>query len=120
MDLKLKAIRELRGLTQQEMADRVGVKIRTYGTWERGERTLNAQQLVDCACALDCSTDELLGLDIRASFADPREAELHRIYHGLSRQGRNLVLRSAQAEYALERGGIEEKASLEGDTRRVG
>ena len=118
--LYLGEIRKSRGKTQDEMATACDVPKRTYGSWERGEVIIGANNLMKCARILRCSTDEILGLPVRKDYVDPREAELHRIWQDLTDDGQDLVLRSAQAEYALERGGIEEKASPESDTRRVG
>lgn len=69
---------------------------------------LNAAQLVDCARVLDCSTDEILGMPTNQYFADPREAELHAVWKGLSSKGKDHVLHHAKAEQALERGDSEE------------
>jgi len=93
---KLRELRNARRISQQEMAERLGIKTSRYGSWERGERMLNASQLVDCARVLDCSTDEILGMPIRATFSDPREAELHRVWRGLDRERQDRLLATAQ------------------------
>ena len=96
MDTRLGTLRKRTGLSQAEMAEKVGVKLRTYGSWERGEVVMNIEQLVDCARVLDCSTDEILGMPIRTVFSDPREAELHRVWHGLDRERQDRLLATAQ------------------------
>ena len=96
MRIRLKELRKQHGLSQQEMADRLGVKTARYGSWERGERMLNAAQLVDCARILDCSCDEILGMEIQTEFSDPREAQLHRIWRGLDRERQDRLLGDAQ------------------------
>ena len=96
MQTNLGPLRKRAGLSQQDMADRIGVKKRTYASWERGEVTFSASQLVDCARVLDCSTDEILGLEIRTEFADPREAELHRVWRGLDIERQDRLLATAQ------------------------
>ena len=60
MKLQLKAIRVERGLTQDEMAEKLGIKSRTYGSWERGEVMLNLEQAYNCACVLKCTIDDLV------------------------------------------------------------
>ena len=92
----LKQIRKSRGLTQQQVADAIAEKVATYRTWERGTTNFNITQLVDCARVLDCSTDEILGMPIRATFSDPREAELHRVWRGLDRERQDRLLATAQ------------------------
>jgi len=89
-------MRKHAGLNQRQMADAIGVKLRTYGSWERGEVNMSITQLVDCARVLDCSTDEILGMPIRSTFSDPREAELHRVWRGLDRERQDRLLATAQ------------------------
>ena len=60
MKLRLKAIRTERGLTQDEMAEKLGIKSRTYGSWERGEVMLNLEQAYNCAQVLECTIDDLV------------------------------------------------------------
>lgn len=96
MEMKLGTIRKRVGLSQKQMADAVNVKLRTYGSWERGEVSINVTQLVACAKVLDCSTDEILGLPIQTSFSDPREAELHRVWRGLDVERQDRLLATAQ------------------------
>lgn len=95
MQVRLKEIRRQRGLSQQDMAERLGIKTSRYGSWERGERMLNAAQLVACARVLDCSCDEILGMEIQTEFSDPREAELHRVWRGLDLERQDRLLGDA-------------------------
>jgi DNA-binding XRE family transcriptional regulator len=107
MALRLGEIRKRAGIDQQSMADAVGVKKRTYGSWERGEVKMNIAQLVKCARILDCSTDEILGLPINQSFSDPHEAELHRVWQGLDRERQDRLLATAHdMETAKSNGGV--------------
>lgn len=110
MGIQLAAIRKRIGISQQEMADRLGVKKRTYGSWEREEVTFNASQLVDCARVLDCSTDEIMGHEVPTEFSDPREAELHRVWRGLDVERQDRLLATAHdMEDASAIGGISEE-----------
>lgn len=95
MELRLGTLRKRAGLSQKEMADAVGVKVRTYGSWEREEVTMSVSQLVDCARVLDCSTDEILGMPIRTAFSDPREAEIHRVWQGLDNERKERLVANA-------------------------
>ena len=107
MENKLKELRIRRHYSQQQMAEMIGIKTSRYGSWERGERMLNAAQLVQCARVLDCSTDEILGLPINQSFSDPREAELHRVWQGLDRERQDRLLATAHdMETAKSNGGV--------------
>lgn len=61
MDTQMKAIRVMRGYSQKEVADMLDVKVRTYGSWERGECVPGLDTAVAIADVLDCSLDDLAG-----------------------------------------------------------
>lgn len=96
MDLQLKRFRNLRGLSQDEMAERLGVKTSRYGTWERGERTMSFPQAIACAEILGCTTDELAGRKPVRSFADPDQAALNGYYESMNERGRSALVESAR------------------------
>ena len=58
----LKAARLRKGLSQQEVADLVGVAKSTYSMWETGNREPNLMRIKALTKILDVSGDELLGL----------------------------------------------------------
>lgn len=49
-------------LTQQELADKIGVSLMTVLRWEKGERTPNALIMPQIAEALNTSVEYLMGL----------------------------------------------------------
>ena len=57
---RLKNIRKVRGLSQVELADKVGIKQNQYSRYENGT-TPEADLLVRFAVALECTIDYLLG-----------------------------------------------------------
>lgn len=67
MELAIKALRKKLHISQTEFANAVGVSLRTVGSWERGESVPNAEQVWNCAVALKCSPDEILGWRIEDS-----------------------------------------------------
>lgn len=91
MKNNLGEIRNRRGITQEEMARRLGVKKRTYGAWERDEREFNAEQLLQCAIVLDCSCDEILMHEMPPCYESEREGELHRTYISVSSDERHVI-----------------------------
>ncbi len=95
MNNNLKSIRKSRKLSQQDMADKLGVKVSRYGSWERNERMPSLEQAFACAVILDCSIDALVGHDVPATFTDPREAELHRVWCGLDYERQNRLIATA-------------------------
>lgn len=58
----LKAARLKKGLSQQEVADMVGIAKSTYSMWETGKREPNLMKIIALTKILDVSGDELLGL----------------------------------------------------------
>lgn len=57
---RLREMRMTRNLTQQNMADAIGVALRSYQCYETGTRTPSFDLLVRIADVLDVSTDYLL------------------------------------------------------------
>ena len=98
MKVRLREMRKRAHLTQEQVANKVGVKVRTYGSWERGEAMMSIEQGYKCAIVLDCSLDEIAGMPIRSAseFSDPREAELHRCYRSCTRERQDRLLDTAR------------------------
>nr|DAH65398.1 MAG TPA: helix-turn-helix domain protein [Caudoviricetes sp.] len=59
---RLRQLREAAGLTQIQLALRVGVTQGTLANWERGARLPQLENLVRISNILGCGIDELLGL----------------------------------------------------------
>ena len=60
---RLREMQMKRNLTQQRLADTIGVALRSYQCYETGTRTPNYDLLVLIADTLDVSLDYLLGRD---------------------------------------------------------
>lgn len=60
MGEKLKAAREAASLTQQELAEKVGVTQRDISNWERCKREPGVLIVKKMAHALRCSMDDLV------------------------------------------------------------
>ena len=96
MELQMQRLRKLQHLSQQEIADRIGEKVRTYGSWERGEVMLNLEQACRCADVLRCTLDELAGRAAPQTFSDPRQAELNRCWNATDEARQATVLQVAR------------------------
>lgn len=59
--LKLMFKRKQAGLTQAQLAEKVGLKRMTIYNYEAGIRQPNTEKLVLLANALNCSIDEIVG-----------------------------------------------------------
>jgi transcriptional regulator with XRE-family HTH domain len=55
------ALREQAGLSQQQLADRIGLTQRAYAYWERHPVALRPDQLLKVADALNVSVEDLVG-----------------------------------------------------------
>lgn len=96
MKLQIKRIREAKGFSQQDVADRINVPVRRYGSWEREERKLNFEDAILLAEALGCTTDELAGRKPIRSYADPKQAALNGYYESMNDKGRETLVESAR------------------------
>ena len=118
MNLMLKRMRELKGLTQQEAADALGVKVATYRTWEQASVKITLENTCRCAALLDCSPNDICGWydehpeDRPASPpADPAAAELVDAYGRCTPERQGALLQSARdaalvSGEAPQRGGV--------------
>jgi transcriptional regulator with XRE-family HTH domain len=59
----LKTARERKGLSQNEVAEKIGVAKSTYSLYESGNREPNVQTIKKISDVLSVSADTLLGLD---------------------------------------------------------
>lgn len=59
--IRLKELRESRGLSQAQLAQEIGVGISTVGMWESTNRVPNAKTLEKLLSFFRCSLDYLLG-----------------------------------------------------------
>lgn len=60
---RLKMLRLRAGLTQREMADKAGVKIRVYQSYEQGQRPIEhvrTETVLRMAKALECRVEDLI------------------------------------------------------------
>ncbi len=56
---KIKKIRELRNLTQDHMADKLGISQSAYSKLETDETTISQERLVQIAKALDITVQDI-------------------------------------------------------------
>lgn len=98
MKLALKELRKRAGLTQRELADRLDVDWRTYGSWERQERMISLVQACEIADELRCTLDELAGRewDSTEFYSDAFQAELNRCYLACTADRKAGILQAAR------------------------
>lgn len=59
---RLKELRKAKNLTQQQVAQALGIAVRQYQRYEHGERKPTYDIIVQLCHFLEVSSDELLGL----------------------------------------------------------
>lgn len=87
--LRIKEIRERRGLSQQELGKRIHINPNNISNWELGYSYPTYGGIRKLCIALSCSADELLGLKDLNLNAD--EQECLDIYRRLDESGRDTV-----------------------------
>lgn len=61
--LKLKKLRNEVGMSQKELADKLGVSDTVIVNYENGKKTPSLKRLVQMADILNCNLDEIIDLD---------------------------------------------------------
>ena len=79
---RLARLRKDRGMTQVELADRLGLVQSAVSSYERGALRLHGELIVELMAVLDVTADELLGLTGKA---DKRTADRARYRRLMSR-----------------------------------
>lgn len=58
--MKLKELREAKGVTQEELAKVIGVNIRSVNRWEKGQSDIYLQKAIRIARFFEVSLDEFV------------------------------------------------------------
>lgn len=61
---RLKEVRKYRGLTQADLAKKIGVSLGSIKKWEQDQVDPNTNALISICVALEVSTDYLFGRDV--------------------------------------------------------
>ena len=72
---RLRELRESHGLSQQKVAELVGVSDTAYQRYEYGERDLPAKTLLELVKVYDCTVDEILGVSHPNEVGDPETVD---------------------------------------------
>ena len=73
MELQLKQIRKAQKITQKQMADLLGVDLKTIGNWELGRTTIKLDDACRICQALHCTPNDLCGWYIDHPDDAPRD-----------------------------------------------
>lgn len=61
---KLYELRRLKGISQEEIGEKVNVSRQTISKWENGQTTPELEKLIELSKIFDIPIDELIGNDI--------------------------------------------------------
>lgn len=86
MKLRLKQLRDMRGLSQRALAEKAGMSPSYYADIERGDKQINARRLDALARALDVEP-----ADIISDEANPEDVKMRAEYEGLPEAQKELV-----------------------------
>ena len=102
MPNKMKDLRKSKGLSQEEMAAMLSIPVRTYGSYERGERPLSINVGAQIADILGVTLDELMDRDRKPSAIalDWDERAFVRLFRQLDDQQRSRVI-DEMRDYAI-------------------
>ena len=108
MQLQLKSVRKENGISQSELAKRLGIDIKTIGNWERGKTLPNIEQIWNCAVALGSTPNDLMGWYIDhpqkvTQHIDPEHAELVGCYDQCTDDRKDSLMRQARDAAFLSR-----------------
>ena len=95
---RIQELRTERGLTQRELAEKIGVKNYTVANWEQNRTEPSVRDLIDLANFFECSVDYLIGreddfgqiLVLKDNIAE--QTNLLSLYEGLTDERKTLVL----------------------------
>lgn len=103
MTNNLKKIRKAKGLGQKEIAAKLNMSVRRYGSYEREERTLSLDIAAQIADVLDVTLDELLNRDFpNPVMLNTEEMELVNIMRNITPLGKKELMvyaRGIKASY---------------------
>ena len=104
--IELKKLRESNGLSQNKLAQQLGVSQATVGMWESGKRDPSFPVLRTICEFFDVSADQFLGLQTAGNAMRPvqqpipaADAELLRKFHALDDMAQARILNSLDFEY---------------------
>ena len=95
MKSRMKEIRESKGLGQKEVAAKLLMSVRRYGSYERGERTISLNDAARIADVLEVTVDDLMGrkfVEVHGNSESSDEEELLGIYRSLTDEGKKHLL----------------------------
>jgi transcriptional regulator with XRE-family HTH domain len=89
----IKRIREERGLTQQQVADLIGMHRSNYSKIEKGQRDISVASIVKIAQHFNITLDELLSINSKTNASNIEVDDKLNLIQGLSDEDREVIYR---------------------------
>lgn len=93
----IRTIRERRGLTQSDLADKLQISDKTVSSWEVGRTEPGIAMIDRLAAVLRCAKAELIGDVLVLSYSEKEYLEK---YRALDETQKEMILASIDAAYA--------------------
>jgi transcriptional regulator with XRE-family HTH domain len=109
---RLYRLREQRGFSQKQMAEKLGMSQQGYAAWERLPRALKPEELSSLAEILECSVDELVGKQPKPRRGSGPAGRIRRVFEAvtqLPRHQQNKVAEFVEAFVAQHANGAERR-----------
>ena len=109
MNIQLMRLRKAAGYSNRDdFADKIGVNKYTYRSWESGAAMMNAEQVWNCAVALGCTPNDVLGWyeshpKEEALINSPYEQELMDCYRSSTVDRKERILDTARDAAAMSK-----------------
>lgn len=121
---KLKLVRQAKGLTQEEVAEKLGISASTYGDIERGDREPKLSKWQKIADALEISLIELLDLTDKNSFninfSKKDKGDNNHVYiNSTSEMEKQLLIESKEKEISMLREMLAKQEQQIGDLKKI-
>ena len=81
---RLYSLRLELGISQAQLADKIGVTQQAYAGWERSTTALRPEDIAKIADALDVSADELLGRKLKTKRGTGPTGKTRRVFDSVS------------------------------------
>lgn len=105
-------LREQRGFSQKQMAEKLGMTQQGYAAWERLPTALKPEQLTTLAKILACSVDELVGNEPTPRRGNGPAGRIRRVFEAvtqLPRHQQNKVAEFVEAFVAQHANGTDRR-----------
>jgi len=90
MELQLAKYRKLAGFKSRDaFAEHIGVNKYTYRSWESGAAMMNLEQAYNCAIALGCTLNDLVGMKTAHNYADTRQKVINGHFESFNDSGKD-------------------------------